>query len=334
MPIDEVESSGGLAERLDAKCRSALHRYIDWQGRDLPSLAYEVCLYLADAYRRGDGKCITSTLAALSHWHKHNDFPDPTESPSVKDLVRQIRYRVSLVQPRLQPPPSLIEVMSLAEAYQRRFPVETSPEADSRKDSVKLTSPFALTAYRNRAILLIGFRFGLSTADVCRLTRSDVKITSNSLEITTSRVVGKRARYSFQIHRLPLLCPLAALEDWLRYSNDTNHYLFPRTTRRELPGSISSQAVQYNFLRVIVAPNKPAFYIRSLRYSLYFFLVENGWSRRKILKHMPFYKKSAATVRLRKPRQSSSNYRAPSTLCPEYVAAINSIFENSHYQEA
>lgn len=324
MDKDRSEPRDGLSARQEANYRRALRRYIKWQGRDPPFLAYEICLYLVECY--GDGKIgIDTTLAAISNWHKTNGFPDPTQCPLVVELAQDIKRWLSpKYRSALQLPPSIVNIMHLAEAH----------ELSLSTDSVKSFFPSQCIAYRNKAILLIGFWFGLTTAEVCRLTIRDIKITHTSLEIITSRVARGGARYSFEISRLPLLCPLAALEDWLSHPGIAGQYLFPRTTRRVLPGPVSSRVVQDSLNKLMAAQNVPPFNIKSLRYSLYFFLAENGWSRQKILNHLPFYTRHASKTRLGKTARDIPSAQASSGIPPETMSEITSILENSRYNPA
>lgn len=322
MDNDRSEPRGGLSARQEANYRRALRRYIEWQGHDPPALAYEVCLYLVECY--GHGKTgVDRALAAISEWHTKNGFPDPTQCPSVVELAHQIKSWVSpKYRSSLQLPPSIVDIMLLAEAHERSLST----------GRVKLLSLSKRIAYRNKAILLIGFWFGLTTAEVCGLTKGDIRVTTTSLEITTSRVAGSGARYSFEISRLPLLCPLAALEDWLRQPGIAGQYLFPRTTRRVLPGPVSSRTVQSSLNKTMAAQNVPSFKIKSLRYSLYFFLAENGWSRQKILNHLPFYTRQASKTRLGKTARDTSSAQASSGIPPETMSEMTSILENSRYR--
>lgn len=328
MDKDRAEPSSGLSACQEGNHRRALRRYIKWQERNPPFLAYEVCLYLVDCY--GHGKVgIDTTLSAISNWHKNNGFPDPTQCPSVVGLVHEIKRCVSpKYRSALRLPPSIVDIMLLAETH------EFSLVPEGPTYSVKSFSASKCIAARNKAILLIGFWFGLTTAEVCGLTKRDIKITNISLEITTSRVAWGGARYSFEISRLPVLCPLAALEDWLSYPGITSHYLFPRTTRRALPGPITSRTVQGYLNKSMASHDVPPFNVQSLRYSLYFFLTENGWSRQKILKYLPFYTRRASKTRLGKTTRDVSSSRTPSSILPETMSAITLIFENSRYKPA
>lgn len=72
--------------------------------------------------------------------------------------------------------------------------------------------------------------------------------------------------------------------------------------------------------------------MRSLRYSLYFFLLDNGWSRQKILKYVPFYNKAASKIRIGKTTRDITTGGAHHKICADDMAEINSIIEKNLYQ--
>lgn len=328
MNRQKCEPHDGFAVDLKTQYGRTLLHYIQSQSRDLPALAYEVCVYLADCYVCDGGVRIDHALAALGRWHQDNDFPDPTTCPSVIALAGQIRRGL---RPRvsLQLPPSIADVMYLADAHERRFCRETPPNAEC--DEVGRSIRYSgLVARRNRAILLIGFWFGLTTLQVCKLRWNEVTMADGFLKITIDRTEanGGGTKYSFQLGRLPLLCPLAALEVWLAYAGSSNNYVFPCSTRKALPGPVSSRAVQDSFNKIMKNIGA-AFSMRSLRYSLYFFLVDNGWSRQKILKYVPFYYKNASKVRIGRTTRDIATGGAHHKICADDMAEINSIIEKN-----
>lgn len=322
--------------RLAAARHKTLQSYTKWQKQELPALAYEVCLYLADNFCNSDRRRISFMLDALSHWHKENGFPDPTACPSVTDLVRQIWDRMPLPSvPAFQRPPSITDVMYLAEAckHHRASPTSSS-DADSRKDLAKPISKTELIAFRNRAILLIAFWFGLTTSEACSLTKKDIKITGNTLGVTTDRPGenGVRARYTFEISRLPVLCPLEALEDWLAHSKNTTHYLFPHITKLARSVPVGAPVVHQELKKMVAKNGREKINTRSFRYGLYFFFVKNGWPAKKILKHLPFYQKNSVDSRIR--RTQRVRYCDLPVLSKEEISKIKSAFSQSHYYAA
>lgn len=316
--------------RTETKSQKALQHYVESQQRELPALVYEVCCYLARCYACGDVAQLGFRLAVIGRWHLAHDFPDPTACPSVVALTHQIRHKIR--HPKvalLQVPPTITDVEYLTDALLGRF-------HDKMGAVTQPTPRSELVACRNRAILLISFWFGLTTAEVCRLWRSDVKLASNSVTITTDRIDenGGRARFSFQLESLTFLCPLAAIQDWLVYSNNSSEYLFPRATRRSLPGPIGSRSVQANFKELMAKKLGLECSTRSFRYSLYFFLADNGWSRQKILKTLPFYKATSSKCRVGKTKRNSPVHTTPPKNPAKEMMDISAALVRSRYSAA
>ena len=161
-----------------------------------------------------------------------------------------------------------------------------------------------------------------------------VKITVGTLRVTTNRPDenGGRARYSFEISRLPVLCPLAALEDWLAHSKNSTHYLFPHITKLARSVPVGAPSVHEELNKMIADNNREKINIRSFRYGLYFFFAKNGWPAKKILKHLPFYQKNAVDSRIRHTQRV--RYCDLPVLSKEEISKIKLVFSQSHYHAA
>ena len=314
-----MDRNATTVRRNAVASQKALQHYLASPTRSLPALAYEICIYLADCYACGDIKRLGFRLATIGRWHQTNEFPDPTASPAVVALVRQIRGKPRIRRKeKLQRPPSITEIKYIAEAMQHRS--NTSSDTRIKK-----------TACRNSAIFLISFWFGLRIAQICRLRAKDINITETTLTITTDYLSGKggQPRLSFQLGRLPALCPSSALENWLRYSSKLDGYLFPRTTRKSLPGPVGSRAVQADLKRLMGSSPFAGVSTRSMRYSLYFFLTEIGWTRQKILETLPFYGRVPSKTRIGNTRNLRSMPSGHSGISAAELLSIESVLSNS-----
>ncbi|AZE17467.1 hypothetical protein C4K09_3006 [Pseudomonas chlororaphis subsp. aureofaciens] len=252
------------SRREELYSQGVIQHYLQSPQRNLPALPYEVCIYLAECYACGNVRLLKSKLLAIGRWHTENGFPDPTECRSVIQLTQLIRALTELKANALQPPPTISDVKCITDVLQQYFhPTGATPQT--------LTFHQKL-ACRNRAIWLIAFWFGLSTSDVCRLRTRDVHLDQNSLTITTKWIDDQsEAKFSFRLTRLPVICPVSALEVWLRNSNGPVDYLFPRTTRKSLVGPISSRSVHAYVKRLIAATPGASANTSDQHYSLYFF---------------------------------------------------------------
>lgn len=323
-----------ISPSVETHYRRVLNNFVQQYGYELPVLAYEVCIFMADCYKKRDYERMKITLMSLGWWHRNNNYPDPTKSPMVSNLIQQInenfcpKRRIAI-----QRPCSIDELFILTKAYREYISTYALTLDDSCVD-LTATRTFESIVLRNTAILLIAFWFGLTTAEVCGLTRADVVISRGSLRITSERFRKDKgtARFSFQLDRLPLLCPLTALEEWLAKSDESQRYLFPRLGRWNFSGPITSNMVQVNLNEFI--KNSQALHsrinIRSLKYSLYFFLMESGWSRKKILAHVPLYKKSSSKNRINKSVKATRN-RDSSCISADVKSKIIAILEKSRY---
>ncbi|WP_454863467.1 hypothetical protein [Pseudomonas hormoni] len=304
--------------REERYAQGVIQHYLQSPQRDLPALAYEICIYLAECYACGNVRHLASKVLAIGRWHTENGFPDPTECSSVIELTRLIRAKTapkaSLV---IQPPPTISDVKYITDALQHYFnPTGSVPNA---------LTPSRKAACRNRVIWLIGFWFGLSTSEVCRLRTQDVRLNQNALTITTKGISDDQSqtKFSFRLTRLPILCPVSALEDWLNISDNSVDYLFPRTTKKSLSGPIGSRSVHAYVRGLMTTTPDVSVNTGSQRYSLYFFLIANGWSRNKILETLPIYQKDPSKTRTTKTKNHLNPENLPPWLSDADIHAIN-----------
>lgn len=310
-------------------CRSdgyALQRFVETQDCRLPALPEEVCLYIMKCYKNRDLKCINSALWALHHWHERNDFPDPTSSRSVQVLSAFFRKMMYYPRQALEKPCSINELIKLTEAHVKDAPLVTS--SPKRRETHHINEK---TAKRNKAIILIAFWFGMTLAQVCKLRRSDIRMGINTLGITIPiKAAGRSRQLFFEIDRLPVLCPLTALEDWTACSEAFEPYMFTKLSRGDQSRPISSQSVSSYIIKISMGANiqRPRTQI-TFHYGLYFFVLEHRWTRRMALKYLPFYRVAASKTRAGKTIRSTQ-----SEICPlprKLISEILSTYKRSRY---
>lgn len=304
------------SRREELYCQGVIQHYLQSPQRNLPALPYEVCIYLAECYACGNVRLLKSKLLAIGRWHTENGFPDPTKCRSVMQLTQLIRAATELKANALQPPPTISDIKCIADVLQQIY---HHTGATPRRLTFHQK-----TACRNRAIWLIAFWFGLNTSDVCRLRTRDVHLDQNSLTITTKWISDQsEEKLSFRLTRLPVICPVSALDVWLRNSIDPVDYLFPRTTRKSLTGPISSRSVHAYVKKLMAATPGTSANTSDQRYSLYFFLAANGWSRHEILKVLPLYSKSPSKTRILKTKNRLDSENVPPWLNDGDMLTIN-----------
>lgn len=306
------------SRREEHYSQSVIQHYLQSPQRSLPALAYEICIYLAECYACGNVRLLDSKVLAIGRWHTENGFPDPTECRSVIHLTQLIRAATALkASVVIQPPPTISDVKCITDALQHCF----NPTGVA---SSTLTAT-QKAASRNRAIWLIGFWFGLATSEVCSLKTRDVHLDQNSLTITTKWIDDSQSQtnFSFRLTRLPVLCPVSALEVWNRISDSSVDYLFPRTTRQSLAGPISSRSVHAYVRGLIATIPDTSVNTGVQRYSLYFFLTANGWSRKQILEILPIYQGAPSKTRKLRTKYRLDTENVPPWLSDRDMLAIN-----------
>lgn len=307
--------------RKERYSQSVIQHYLQSPLRSLPALAYEICIYLAECYACGNVRLLDSKVLAIGRWHTENGFPDPTESRSVIHLTKAIKTAASEKASKvLQAPPTITDVKRITDALLLRL-----TPSDSTSSTPTSTQKVAC---RNRAIWLIGFWFGLTTSEVCRLRKRDVHLDQTSLSISKKWLDDDQLKLSFRLPRLPILCPVSALEAWLRISDNSVEYLFPSTCGRSVGGAISSRSVHADVRKMMASIPDLSVNTGVQHYSLYFFLTANGWTRSKILEMLPIYKAAPSKIRTLKTKQRLDADNTPPWLSGKDMLDIHRAYMN------
>jgi site-specific recombinase XerD len=202
LDVSELDAGLSLNTRLGYQhAWSLFTRWCDAHGAvSLPATPETLRNWLADMLV--DGRKVSTVehrAAAVGHWHRLRNHPDPY-TQQVRDLLARAR--------RLRPQ-SIRRVKAIA--------IEDI-QAISRLLQTKRTP----IAARNRAILLVGFMSALRSANLSALTMADIEFTDRGLVLEIRREkqdqLGKKAR-SIGIpygHR-PETCAVKAMQEWLQY---------------------------------------------------------------------------------------------------------------------
>lgn len=233
-------------------------------------------------------------LWALRHWHEKNGFPDPTSANSVEVLSAFYRKFMHHSRQTIEAPCSINELINLTEAH-----VKDASLVISSPNNYEIHHIKEKTARRNKAIILIAFWFGMTVSQVCKLKRSDIKMGINTLGITyPAKTAGASRRLYFELDRLPALCPLAALEDWIACSDAFEPYMFNRLSGDDQSKPVTSRAVHSYIIQISKGARiQRSRKVMSFHYGLYFFALDHRWTRRMILKYLLFYGKDSLKCR-------------------------------------
>lgn len=154
-------------------------------------------------------------LAALSAFHRDHGHADPTKTPQLKQLMKGIRSSAN--RPPRQARPLGLALLLILVAH---WDSEIAAAAVMRDPRVARQR--ALVAIRDKAFYLIGLWDGFRSDELVRLNVEDVQRDDSikglqRLKLYLPYSKGDRSAEG-QTHwlvELPMLCPVAAYQDWI-----------------------------------------------------------------------------------------------------------------------
>jgi integrase len=182
-------------------------RYFEqgWGGC-LPASSETVVRYLREHAETLSSSTLGLHLAALAQWHHSQGFDDPTKSAKVRQVLRNIRAQHPRLVKQAEPLP-LAELERCVAGLQ---------------ELIGSDNPVArLRAYRDRALILMGFWRAFRADELCRM-RVEHNALRSGKQLKMFLASSKTDReYRGQVVLLPALkrlCPVQAYEDWLSIS--------------------------------------------------------------------------------------------------------------------
>jgi len=175
-------------------------------GSCLPASGDTVVRYLVEHAETLSSSTLGLHLAALAQWHHSHGFDDPTKSAKVRQVLRNIRAQHPRPVKQAEPL-SLIELERCVAGLQEQI---ASDNPVSR-----------LRAYRDQALILMGFWRAFRADELCRLrVEHNTLCRGKQLEVFLGSSKTDR-EFRGQVVLLPALkrlCPVQAYEDWLSIS--------------------------------------------------------------------------------------------------------------------
>lgn len=236
-------SGAVIARRVPAPETARLYA-LDWQAfaawcqtaglAALPTAPPTVAAFLAAA---GAGKCGAGALgrraAAIADRHRQAGFSVPTTDPAVTALLRAARRNAT---PRRAPPPRPVQLARMAAAC-----------------------PGDLAGLRDRALLLLAAA-GLGRTALVGLDVEHLRFTATGVDLTIGGADGDGTAAGpprdIALPRSPAgsLCPVHALEDWLRRSDTRFGPVFRKIDRW---GNLEHNRLGTDAIRRILARRTP-----------------------------------------------------------------------------
>jgi site-specific recombinase XerD len=204
--------------------QSDLAHFLAWGG-SIPAAAEQVARYLADHAASLSMATLARRLVGIRAAHAARGFADPTESELVRLTLRGIRRTFGRPQRRV----AALTINQLASII--------ASLGGSSKD------------IRDAALLLIGFAGAFRRSELVMIDCQDVHIHETSVAILVHRSKTDQIGQG-RIVSIPRvcgrLCPVAALEEWLRISRiNTEGPVFRRVAKsgKVGEGRISPEAI-------------------------------------------------------------------------------------------
>lgn len=175
-------------------------------GACLPASGDTVVRYLVEHAATLSSNTLGLHLAALAQWHQRHGFDDPTKNAKVRQVLRNIRAQHPRLVKQAEPLP-LIELERCVKGLQ---------------ELIASDHPVArLRAYRDQALILMGFWRAFRADELCRLrVEHNTLCQGQQLEVFlgSSKTDRENRGQVVVLPALKRLCPVQAYEDWLAIS--------------------------------------------------------------------------------------------------------------------
>ncbi|WP_428239572.1 site-specific integrase [Gynuella sp.] len=252
----------------------------DWGGL-LPATANNVAEYLAEYADKLAFSSLKTRVSALARWHQDQGFPDPTDSPLVKAVLKGIRAEHPH-RPKQASPISIEQLQQLDEWFQQQL------SCQRKNPSVYMQ------LLRNRALLYLGFWRAFRSEELCRIDVADIEFRHyGEMAIYLDRSKGDRRQIgkTYPVPALKALCPVAASRQWLDESGIVNGPMFRKIDRW---GNLHAEAMHPNSLGKLIRKlfksagiaGFEVFTSHSLRRGFATWAASNGWDTKTLMAYV------------------------------------------------
>lgn len=222
----------GTRENTRRSYQSAIEHFeVSWGGF-LPATSDSIVRYLVDYADTLSSNTLKQRLAALAQWHITQGFPDPTKTPTVRQVLKGIRT----LHPAQAKQAAPLQLQHLEQAVHW-----LNQEAERAQQSGNLAS--LRRSRRDAALLLIGFWRGFRSDELCRLQVEHIQAEAGagmSLFLPQSKSDRENLGTTHYAPALKRLCPVQAYLDWISVAGIARGAVFCRLDRW---GHLGSEAL-------------------------------------------------------------------------------------------
>lgn len=272
----------GTRENTRKSYRSAVEHFEVTWGGFLPATGDSIVRYLAEYADQHAISTLKQRLAALAQWHITQGFPDPTKTPTVRQMIKGIRT-LHPVQEK-QAAPLLLRHLEQAVGWLEREATLAAERNDFKS---------VMRYRRDIALVLIGFWRGFRGDELARLHVEHTQAEAGTgITFYLPHTKGDRQHLgaSFQTPALKKLCPVEAYINWITVAGIARGPVFRKLDRW---GNLADEGINSNSLipmlrRIFRQTGVPAemYSTHSMRRGFATWATANGWDIKSLMSYV------------------------------------------------
>lgn len=219
VPLSNRYQIAATSDNTRRAYQSDIRHYETWGGQ-LPATTETIIRYLHAFADILNPRTLSRHVTALKQWHRYQHFPDPTEAPIVSKTLAGIARIHG--KPKEKAPPLLPEQLIKIVEY--------------------LLLQSTLAAYRDNALLQIGFLGAFRRSELIAIKVEDIDWQSAGIEILIPKSKTDQfntGQYCVIPNGNEQLCAVRALKSWLEKANVKDGFVFRRIHRGNKIGDLS-----------------------------------------------------------------------------------------------
>lgn len=213
----------GTRDNTRKSYRAAVEHYEVTWGGFLPATGDSIVRYLAEYADQHAISTLKQRLAALAQWHITQGFPDPTKTPTVRQMIKGIRT-LHPAQEK-QAAPLLIRHLEQAVGWLEHEALQAAERGDFKS---------VMRHRRDIALVLIGFWRGFRGDELARLQVDNTQAEAGSgitFYLPHSKGDRQHLGTTFKTPALKKLCPVEAYINWITVAGIARGPVFRRLDR-------------------------------------------------------------------------------------------------------
>lgn len=272
----------GTRENTRKSYRAAVEHFEVTWGGFLPATGDSIVRYLAEYADQHAISTLKQRLAALAQWHITQGFPDPTKTPTVRQMIKGIRA----VHPTREKQAAPLLIRHLEQTIEW---LEREAALAAERNDVKNL----MRHRRDIALVLIGFWRGFRGDELARLEVENIQAESGvGITFYLPQTKGDRqhAGSTFRTPALTRLCPVDAYINWITVAGIARGPVFRKLDRW---GNLAEDGINQNSLIPILRRifgqagiSAELYSSHSMRRGFATWASANGWDLKSLMSYV------------------------------------------------